>query len=458
MKLNRIHLILVYIALLACVWLFIPGEVEVFLITDISLLLFTVYLLHTLYKRKFQENPSLNVGLIYILAMMTMMIFGCINYFIIQYIWPSYYFDLHRTNLYWILGLFCFGLGYILTLKPDHKIRPSSKLFLADSNLMIVVLTIFGLAGTLLILNAIGYIPILSGVSLSGLRFADEMGRYGKLWQANIVASVAAFYAIRILKTRHRKFYFFVVLFTLLQLSLFVVRFYYTLVIVAIILIYIFAREHKPLKVRKLIILFTVVVLINVLYLALREKDNAAASTAQELSFVQTNVIYLTLINYVQLGELMYHYNDFRGGTTFLNIPITFLPYQVWEIFGINKAEVRTDVSAILLADELNSETSTGLRTGIMGELYVNFAFLGAVFMVFVGWVIALLENWMRSMSESDVRVIFLFMLQSIMIYSLIGQIDVIAQAAFYLLTVMVPILMLCRKRALIQYQVANIT
>jgi len=329
---------------------------------------------------------------------------------------------------------------------------------LADSNLLIVVLTIFGLAGTLLILNAIGYIPILSGVSLSGLRFADEMGRYGKLWQANIVASVAAFYAIRILKTRHRKFYFFVVLFTLLQLSLFVVRFYYTLVIVAIILIYIFAREHKPLKVRKLIILFTVVVLINVLYLALREKDNAAASTAQELSFVQTNVIYLTLINYVQLGELMYHYNDFRGGTTFLNIPITFLPYQVWEIFGINKAEVRTDVSAILLADELNSETSTGLRTGIMGELYVNFAFLGAVFMVFVGWVIALLENWMRSMSESDVRVIFLFMLQSIMIYSLIGQIDVIAQAAFYLLTVMVPILMLCRKRALIQYQVANIT
>ena len=153
----------------------------------------------------------------------------------------------------------------------------------------------------------------------------------------------------------------------------------------------------------------------------------------------------------------MYHYNDFRGGTTFLNIPITFLPYQVWEIFGINKAEVRTDVSAILLADELNSETATGLRTGIMGELYVNFAFLGAVFMVFVGWVNALLENWMRSMSESDVRVIFLFMLQSIMIYSLIGQIDVIAQAAFYLLTVMVPILMLCRKRALIQYQVANI-
>lgn len=456
MKFNRIHLILVYIALLACVWLFIPGEVEVFLITDILLLLFTVYLLHTLYKRKFHENPRLNTGLVYILAMMVMMVIGSINYFIVQFIWPSYYFDLHKTNLYWIAGLFCFGIGYILTLKSDQRIVSSHKLFIVDAKLVTLGLAMIGLAGTLLIINAIGSIPIFSGKSLSGVRFTDEMGQYGRLWQTNVFAAVAAFYAIYILKSPYRKFFFFIFIFSSLQLFLFAVRFHYTLVLVAIALIYIFAHQGERIKYRKIVLLLTMLLIVNVVYLSIREKDNPAAKRAHGLNFVQTNILYFTFNEYIQLSQLIDIYKDFRGGKTLLNIPVTFLPYQFWEIFGIKKADVRKDISAIILADELDSKTSTGLRTGIMGEFYVNFGFWGALCMIVIGWIIALLENLIRSIYTSDARMSFVFVLQSIMIYSLVGQIDAISQAGFYVLIVMVPILLLSKKRLLFRYRIPN--
>ncbi len=446
MHFGRLKLLSLYGILIASVFLFVPGEVSILLLFDIFAALISVYVLYLLFKRKVGHNHNLSTGIIYMLGMLAMMIFGCINYFVVQHIWPSFVYDLHLTNLYWICGISGFGIGYIWIIRPSEKIIARNSVLAADFRLITVTLWFLGFIGTVLIIRKIGYIPILSSYSLSGVRFSGAMSLYGKLWQLNTISAVAAFYVIYVLKTKKKNFYITILVLSLMQLTLFAVRFHYSLVVVSIILIYFHSRTNRALKVKSVILYCSLLLLFNVSYLAIREKSNPAEG-ARNLSFVQTNVIYFTFNEYVQLTQLISTFRDFRLGSTFINIPISFLPYQIWDFLGIKKKEVRRDASSYILADLLNSQTSIGLRTGIMGEFYVNFGLYGAAFMLLLGLIVGFLENYIRSLSKTDTRTIFLFLTQAIVIYSLVGQIDAIAQTFVYFLMIIVPISIFCSRR-----------
>jgi hypothetical protein len=372
------------------------------------------------------------------------MLFGGLSYFITCYIWPSYYGGVERTNAFLTEGMICFALGYIIFLKNDYKmINVNTNVYRYNYLVLLLSFMILGLFGTIYSLYKIGYIPTFSGRELSYERYSSAMGEISKLWRLNVIVMVISFYGL-IIKKKYKKLSALIFIGSALQLSFFVVRFDLFIGLISCFVLYISTKKFERRMLVKLIIIGSLFLFFNIFFVGLRTGSLNPVQSSRHLNFFQRRIAYGTFSEYTSLVELMKSNYGNLNGRTLLNVPVAFLPKEVWEVFDVDKDEIQEQNAALILANIKGARM--GLRTGIMGELYINFGFYGAFFMVFLGIIFAKIDNLVRALNKEDIRFLFLPLFIAILLYTINGQIDSIASFISFYLYIML-ILMLFSKK-----------
>jgi len=207
-------------------------------------------------------------------------------------------------------------------------------------------------------------------------------------------------------------------------------------VVLVLILIEVLPKNFNP---RYVLLLFVALLLAVEVPSFILEKRNVLSEKTPYMvmgstygdRFLNLLVIDSFSGNYAQTVDLITRYSDYRYGETLIKSALVIIPYQLLYAVGIDKTEMRSDNSAYILAQMTSGTTSTGLRTGIMGEFYVNFGMFGSIFMIL--W--AALLNWISAvhnrLHDKDFRKVLYYPIAASLIYGVLGQPDTIS-SMFY--------------------------
>jgi len=346
---------------------------------------------------------------------------------VIQSVYPLYDTDLKATNLYWLAGMLLFSIGYLVYIKfASHGQVMRRTFFILNQNLTLIIF-FFVLIGTLVAYSSIGFIPFIEGVG-KGARYAASTSStiFDRLWSFCVASAALAYVYIRCVK---KSALMYVVLISSIALSLFfIIRMYPFLTILVLYLLWwkFERRFHK-------IVLFTTIVLalffvFNVAFVDYRSEN--AFTKVQEssgLNIIQRRFVYGTFNEYGQLKEAINNYDAKpQYGMTLISIPLGFVPGPILSSIGINKDDILSNNSAVLMAKFFGSKSSGGLRIGILGEFFINFSFFGFIPMLFVGFFVAYLQRKVSLVQNNDWRLAFYMIFYGILVYALIGQSDAI--------------------------------
>lgn len=418
MNLNKYTIITSIILLFL---LFAVSPIRPSLISIVSILL-TILAINAIEKRKIKTDKK-SLGIIYVLVMLVIMIIGAINYYIILDEYPYYYLGIDLTNLYWIIGIFSFLTGYLLLNKKLKNSNQNTSYFQINFKIFVWTLFILGLIGTYWSITSIGYIPVFRGEME---RYFDEIGTISsRFWQINVLSSIVSFFYF--LQRKHRG-YLILSLISIVQLTLLNVRTFALIAISGIFLIYFYYEHFSKKKLAVAIFLIFIALSFNFLYKAYRASPENTISllTGSKFQLIRDEFFIGTFNEYRQLNGLISQYNDdYLYGYTFLNIPLSFFPYQFWEVFNISKEKIQESNSALITQKYI--QTTSAARVGILGEFYINFGFFGSLFMFFLGIIISFIETKLKHWGRNDIRTPFLFLFLAITLYALLGQINAIS-------------------------------
>lgn len=424
--------------LLVLLYLFIPDKRDIFQLTE--LFFFLPFLFHLFIPQFFKQGINIsgriNLGLIYFGTMIVILIVGNISNYVIKFVYPLYDVNIRATNLYYLAGVLFFLIGFFWKVRKVNGSR-TNKYFLPVSLKATNLFVFLSLFSIIVATAYIGYIPFLQGRG-GGERFLNfaSSSIYIRLWSLSVVAAVFSFTYIIYYK---RNFLVIAVFFSSILISLYyIIRMYPFLIAVTVFIIWFESFQSIKKKLTYSAIGLSLFFLINMIFVDYRERGRNinAVRTEERLNFIQKNLFYTTFNEY---GQLKTAVNTYKGepqyGKTFLSIPVGFIPAPFLSPFGVVKSDIQENNSAIIMAKYLGSKNSIGIRIGLMGELFINFKFLGCVFMVFVGLIVGFIQNKLNSLNIKDFRYGMYLIIFTILLYALIGQIDAIGSLlGFYIL------------------------
>jgi len=425
------------IVILAAFALFLPDKSVLSNIAELIIVLpIVIYLfIPKLLKGKGHKWKEANFGFIYFIVMAAIMVIGNINNFIVKYVYPSFGGGISKTNYYWMGGMIFFAFGFIQyknRINAKNNIRIYRKLSFG----LIIFIFFLSFIGTIYSYFSLGYIPFISG-SGTGLRYTGSVADVSlpvRLWKLCVVSSLFGF--IYYIKVKKNTLILIIIVLSSIFSLFFIIRMYPFLLFITILLfIYINTKNKKKL----LIILIPLVILYFFLNhsFALYRSGHSNNPVLQEKSLSSLQkIIYSTFNEYRQLNIALNDYKaDPQYGLTLLGIPIGFIPAPLLSAVNIDKSKIQKNNSAVLMANFLKSRTSTGIRIGILGEFYINFKYLGFLFMYFIGLVVGVIQKSFNKISPNDYRYGFYLLIFVILLYALIGQADAIGSLlANYLL------------------------
>jgi hypothetical protein len=437
------NIFLYYIAssifVLAVFALFLPDKSVLSNISELIIVLpIVIYLfIPKLLKGKGRKWKEANFGFIYFMVMAGIMVIGNINNFIVKYVYPSFGEGISITNYYWMGGMIFFAFGFIqYTNRINAKNKNNIRIYRKLSFGLIIFIFFLSFIGTIYSYFSLGYIPFISG-SGTGLRYTGSVADVSlpvRLWKLCVVSSLLSF--IYYLKVKKNTLILIIFVLSTIFSLFFIIRMYPFLIFITILLfIYINTKNKKKL----LIILIPLVILyffLNQSFVLYRSgHSNNPVFQEKSLSSSQ-KIIYSTFNEYRQLNIAL---NDYEAepqyGLTLISIPIAFIPAPLLSAVNIDKSKIQKNNSAVLMANFLKSRTSTGIRIGILGEFYINFKYLGFLFMYFIGLVVGFIQKSFNKISPNDYRYGFYLLIFVILLYALIGQANAIGSLlANYLL------------------------
>ncbi|MCF8337120.1 MAG: oligosaccharide repeat unit polymerase [Bacteroidales bacterium] len=392
---------------------------------------FEVYLLIQYLFIRFYLNRH-NIPIIIVLINIIMFMFafiGSLNYFTVKFIFPDYNEGIEKTTLYWILYNSFLNIGYLLNygVWRIHSIRYRYSI---DNRVLLAIFFIGTLASIYMIVT-IGFIPSFTEGSASGTtRFFKQFGGLTvKAWYLLIPSGLIYYY--KYLDSKNPVYFLFFI-FGGTMLATMVVRFPVMLYIVSTLFLYLVYKKfsiRKKLIVRFFII-FVLFMVLNNLFLSYRTGEKISIDNNNNTSIGLSRFLYSTFNEYRQLNQLIDIYDtkrDLYMGETLLNFPVAFFPQEFWDIFNIEKGEIRENNSALILMRYLNRERS-GIRNGLAGEFYINFGFAGFLLALIPGFLLKYLDRSLIRLQFNDVRTIFILIYGGILVYALInGQMDAIS-------------------------------
>ena len=137
----------------------------------------------------------------------------------------------------------------------------------------------------------------------------------------------------------------------------------------------------------------------------------------------------------------------FLHGKTFFSVIAPILPKSLWAVFNIDKYKLLEYTSASVMQRVFGHYA--GIRIGIAGEGFINFGYLGVVFMSFAaGIIFGILEKIFVSLKNFDIKEVFFVFILAMMLFLPTAQTDVItATFFFYLYFLVVCIIIFHRKQ-----------
>ncbi|MBN1213878.1 MAG: O-antigen polysaccharide polymerase Wzy [Candidatus Lokiarchaeota archaeon] len=428
---------IISVIIISIIFVSISPEIEESKTAFYSLLLFVPGLIFLIkWQRKYTNNDNTFLfSKIFFSFFLLYVYVGNLNFLIIKSFYPLYKGDLLRTNIYILISFYFIIIGYMLTIKKNVDKYYVYRLL--NMKKTIKVFFMLGTLGTLLIIISEGGIGILTADRIGVQRFTGDMDlRAARLYYMLIFSSLFSFKQLITIKEDH-KYYKAILFFSFIQLPITAQRFPIVLVVVGCILIYVCYKKIKRKHFLVGLLILLGLFVFNSLIYKIRMQDDSPyekffVDGSDFRSTLYKDIIPFTFNEYNQLVNMMEIFNDYRYGTTLINIPISFIPYFFLEPFGIIKKDIRLDNSAYILQMMISRKgEGTGIRTGLSGEFYLNFGFFGCFFYFFIGIILAKLDNKRNSLLKLDFRLIFLVLYMIILIYSLIGQIDAIGGTWF---------------------------
>jgi hypothetical protein len=409
-------------------YLLLPKELiePHFLIIANLILFFTLISLRKIYR---WNNKGLLPGMFFILMFFLFFYLGTLNLYLVKSIFPVYGGETLNTFVFWLFYFLTFLLGYFIGYRiffKKHRSIKQSKTFWFIPNGVIHVLFVIATFFTFISVSIIGFIPILHP-ELGTQRFFADIGILIRFWM--LLMPIGIFYFIRYQYNKNLT-YIFLLFLCLVQMTFFYVRFNIFLTGFSIVIVYLLTNKISGKLIGKLILIFIVALVFNSLFLDRREGSETLLAKRSNLGYFQTNILYYTFNEFRQLNDLINLEPPVLYGKTFLSIPISFIPYQITDALAISKEEIKEENSALILMEL--SKADSGLRSGLAGELYINFRYYGLIISVFVGLLIAKLDQILKKRNIMDSRIVTAILLQVTIFYGVfVGQIDAVGSYLF---------------------------
>ena len=408
-------------------YIFIPVSNDLSQITEVLLItpLMMYFFVPKFFKQNNKNYKSINLGLIYFFAMIVFMLFGNISNFVIKFVYPYYDDYIKSTNLYYLAGIFFFLIGYFW---QTRRLPTKYNYCMPIKIKYIIVIFCLVLLSIYVLFISKGLIPLLS--SAGGIaRFSPSEAStiHVRLWSLCTVTALLAFSYYKNINKSFIALSFFVLSFFIS--FFFGIRIYPFLIFVTVAVMW-YSTKNDIKKIVIYGLLFVAIFsIVNSIFVDYREPSYSINSirTEASLNFFQRNVFYTTFNEYEQMKTAINIYNEEpQYGKTLLSIPLGFVPAPLLSPFDVVKSEIQENNSAVIMARYLNSQSSSGIRIGIMGEFFINFRYFGCIFMVFIGMIVGILQKKIQITDIKDWRYVFYLLFFTIMLYALIGQIDAI--------------------------------
>lgn len=335
----------------------------------------------------------------------------------------------------WLQGTFFVMLGIFLTHmikrtflkyrkstpKPNTYISWNWKYFYY----ILLLLATISFAFTIAVLWKIGYIPILKGNIASerfsyGIMVGDWTFKLARLWLL-----VYLFTIIKLLRNIKQDKGFYVrkniPLIVLLIFSMFLEAIYgdrfrhFVMFAFTIIMI---NKAIGRVRISYLVPIFIVTILLANLVVHIRDTHYRDISTT-----VYERAMLYTFSEFHSFAHVVQEYpeSDFLHGKAFLGTLAPLLPKQVWAVFNIDKDELYTINSAAIMKEIYGHYA--GIRIGIIGEGFINFGYLGVIFVPLLsGILFGILESIFISMRLFDVKEVIVAFAIALMMFLPIAQ------------------------------------
>lgn len=380
-----------------------------------------------------------NIAIVYGFILVIYIVLGGLNYSLLSLKYPgiaTYRFE--DGNRYMVLCTTVYCLSSIILVGGKTNVHKPKFLYTVSlSEQIYFSIMIFGLLASIIGISRIGFVPILSQ-TYGDERYGGQMGSIiVRAWSYLVYPLL--YYSFKMIRNRklqaNNAIY---VGMCFIPLLMFNIRYYATLSIIALLFI---ISDYLPKKIKiKNILLLAIVVALAIQIPSFILNARGSGQVKYDLPvfrdrnmdrFVNLLVIDAFAGNYFQTIDLVTRFSSFRHGSTFWSVVVPLIPNPLLYAIGIDKRAVAVDNSSFILASMTEGTNSVGLRTGIMGELYVNFGGWGCMLMPVWAFVLSSVYKAFSKLHTDDFRVVFYYYLSAILIYSVIGQMNTIGSGIY---------------------------
>jgi hypothetical protein len=351
-----------------------------------------------------------------------MTLVGSANYWAATELYPSYRVEIERAAYFVAV---CTGASILAIVVVSRVLRRRSRVegvaLVWDwprLRLFTYLLFLVSLVGTVISVQRIGYIPILTGDPTSARVDFPSIG--GIWYRLSMLGGAVAMLTGTLAAARQAPLPIYGVgLASLVLVGLYGPRFFVALPLGVGLLLW--DRVRHPLPFRR--IAGAIVLILPAIAFAgyLRERD-PSASLLGPLGLVA----YFAFVEFRELAWALEYYGvpgRLLAGATFGSAIVPLMPSPVWRVIGIDKAAIYAHGSAAVLADAMGAYS--GQRIGAYGEFFINFGWTGAILgALLYGTLVAYLDDRFRAVRSQDVRGAFLALTIASAVFAQIGQLD----------------------------------
>lgn len=347
---------------------------------------------------------------------------GSANYWAATQLFPNYRVDIERAAYFVAVCTAVSLLGMILFSRVLRSLRlvrgPVLEWDWPRLRILTYALFVVSLLGTLVSLQRIGYVPILTGDPTSARVDFPSIG--GVWYRLSMLGGVVAILAGTLASARQAPMSMYCVgLASLASVGVYGPRFFVALPLGVVTLLW--DRLRNPIPLRRIAAAVAVVVPIIAFAGYWRQRDPSASllgpiGLVAYFAFVEFRELAWALDYFGSGGRLL------LGGTIGSAI-VPLMPSPIWRVFGIDKAAIYAHGSAQVLADAMGADT--GQRIGAYGEFFINFGWTGAILgALLYGGLVAYLDDRFRAVHASHVRGVFVAIVITSTVFAQIGQLD----------------------------------
>lgn len=375
-------------------------------------------------------RPSVMVGAMAV-AMVT---FGTWSYYATTQFFSHFHAPIDRALVFAAIGLSAAAIGVrLVRALPAAEPKPMRWSWTAAPlDLAIWLLLALCVIGTLASIARIGYIPILRGdIREERLYYAAQAGPFFRMSLLGTSAAILA--GVRWLALGRSSLAMLAVPLGLLCTSLYGPRFFPFVALGVLFICY--DSFVKRVAMRNLAIGLAVVVTLGIGGAIRRERAGTFVFDRPGIAIdARTAALAVGYVSVPEFRDFAWSLDYFADperrlhGRTLGGAIVPLLPGRIWSLVGVDKEALYSRDSATLMAEIL--QVDTGIRIGIMGELYMNFGLAGIaigmlLFGAFVGW----LDRRLGAATLLDPLVPLYALVTLVSVFALIGILNMFASS-----------------------------